>query len=122
MSEHVSELTADTFDQIVSANPITVIDFWAPWCGPCKAFAPTFEKVAGENPDIKFAKVNTDDEQALGAHFQIRSIPTLMVIREQVIVFNQAGAMSKGQLEQILAQTKELDMAQVKASASQAGQ
>jgi thioredoxin 1 len=120
MSEHVTELTAQTFDQVVSASPITVIDFWAPWCGPCKAFAPTFEKVASEQPDIKFAKVNTDDEQELGAHFQIRSIPTLMVIRDQVIVFSQAGAMSKGQLEQVLEKTRALDMAEVKASSTKA--
>jgi thioredoxin 1 len=119
MSAHVKDLTADTFDAVVSASPITVIDFWAPWCGPCKAFAPTFEQVASEQTDITFTKVNTDDEQALGAHFKIRSIPTLMVIRDQVIVFSQAGAMSKGQLEQVLDKARALDMAEVKASSSQ---
>ncbi len=120
MSAQVKDLTAATFDEVVSASPITVIDFWAPWCGPCKAFAPTFEKVASEQTDITFAKVNTDDEQELGAHFKIRSIPTLMVVRDQVIVFSQAGAMSKGQLEQVLEKVRALDMAEVKASSTKA--
>jgi thioredoxin len=113
MSEHTIDLTSANFDNEVTSHDITIIDFWAPWCGPCKMFAPTFEKVASENPDIKFCKVNTDDEQELGAHFKIRSIPTLMVIRDKTVVFNQAGALSKGQLDQVIAQTRSLDMASV---------
>lgn len=110
-------LTADNFDETVTGNDIVVIDFWAPWCGPCRSFAPIFEQVAQENPDLAFVKVNTDEEQALAGHFGIRSIPTLMIFREQVIVFQQAGALPKGALVDILGQVRELDMAEVKRGA-----
>jgi thioredoxin len=113
----VSALTTDEFDSTISGNDIVVVDFWAPWCGPCRSFAPTFEKVAQENTDARFVKVNTDEEQSLAGHFGIRSIPTLMIFREQVIVFQQPGAMSKGALEDVLRQVRELDMAEVKRAA-----
>jgi len=110
-------LTAENFDATITGNDIVVVDFWAPWCGPCKGFAPVFEEVAGDNSDLKFVKVNTDEEQALAGHFGIRSIPTLMIFREQVIVFQQPGALPKGALADIVAQVRNLDMAEVKRGA-----
>jgi thioredoxin 1 len=113
----VTDLVAEKFDETITSNDIVMIDFWAPWCGPCKSFAPTFEKAAEENPDIRFVKVNTDDQQALASHFGIRSIPTLMVFREQVIVFQQPGAMPKGMLDELISQVRALDMAAIRADA-----
>ena len=113
----VQDLTTDAFDQTVTDHDIVVVDFWAPWCGPCKGFAPVFEQVAQENTDIKFVKVNTDEEQGLSAHFRIRSIPTLMVFREQVLVYEQAGALPKGALTDLVSQVRALDMVEVKRGA-----
>lgn len=113
----VQALTTPEFDGTVTGHDIVVVDFWAPWCGPCRGFAPVFEQIANENPDIKFAKINTDEEQALAQHFSIRSIPTLMIFREQVIVFQQAGALPKSALDDVLRQVRELDMAEVKRGA-----
>ncbi len=113
----VEALSTEQFDDVVAGNDIVVIDFWAPWCGPCRGFAPVFEKVSSENADIKFVKVNTDEEQSLASHFGIRSIPTLMIFREQVIVFQQPGALPKGALDDILGQVRTLDMAEVKRGA-----
>jgi len=110
----VVELTKDNFEQVVTSNSTVIVDYWAPWCGPCRGFAPVFEKVAEKNPDIIFAKVNTDDEQEIAAHFQIRSIPTLMVFRDQIIVFSQPGAMPQGAFEQVVEKTKALDMDEVR--------
>jgi thioredoxin 1 len=110
----VVELTKDNFEQVVTSNGTVIIDYWAPWCGPCRGFAPVFEKVAEKNPDIVFAKVNTDEEQELAAHFQIRSIPTLMVFRDQIIVFSQPGALPQGAFEQVVEKTKGLDMNEVR--------
>jgi thioredoxin 1 len=106
----VVELTKENFEQVVTGNPMVIVDYWAPWCGPCRGFAPVFEKVAEANPDVVFAKVNTDDEQEIAAHFQIRSIPTLMVFKDQVIVFSQPGALPQGAFEQVVEKTKALDM------------
>jgi len=107
------ELTKENFEQVVTTNPMVVVDFWAPWCGPCKGFAPVFEGASEQHEDVVFAKVNTDDEQEIAAAFGIRSIPTLMVFREKVLLFQQPGALPASALEQVLEQAKALDMAQV---------
>ena len=110
----VVELTKENFEQVVTGNSTVIVDYWAPWCGPCRGFAPVFEKVAEMHPDAVFAKVNTDEEQEIAAHFQIRSIPTLMVFRDQVIVFSQPGALPQGALEQVVSKAKALDMDEVR--------
>jgi len=106
-------LTKDNFEQVVNGNDMVLVDFWAPWCGPCKGFAPVFEASSEKHTDIVFGKVNTDDEQDLAASFNIRSIPTLMLFREKIILFSQAGALPGTALEQVITQGKELDMATV---------
>jgi len=110
------DLTAENFEEKVNGSDITMIDFWAPWCGPCKSFAPTYEEVSENHPDVMFAKVNTEDEQALGAQFNIRSIPTLMVIRDNIVIFSQAGALAKPALEDLIKQIKDVDMDEVRAA------
>ncbi len=110
----VIELTKENFEQVITSNPTVIVDYWAPWCGPCRGFAPVFERVAEQNPEVVFAKVNTDDEQEIAGHFQIRSIPTLMVFREQIIVFSQPGALPQSALEQIVEKSKQLDMEEVR--------
>ena len=109
------ELTKDNFEQTVNGNPIVIVDFWAPWCGPCRGFAPVFEKASEAHPDVVFAKINSDEQQELAGSFNLRSIPTLMVFREKVILFQQAGALPGQALEQVLTQAKSLDMAKVHA-------
>ena len=110
----VVELTKENFEQVVTSNATVIVDYWAPWCGPCRGFAPVFEKVSETHPDVVFAKVNTDEEQEIASHFQIRSIPTLMVFREQVIVFSQPGALPQGAFEQVVEKAKTLDMEMVR--------
>ena len=107
------ELTKENFDQTVNQNAMVIVDFWAPWCAPCKGFAPVYEKASEAHPDVVFAKVNTDEEQELAGSFGIRSIPTLVVFREKVILFQQAGALPGAALEQVIVQAKALDMAKV---------
>ncbi|NOR42989.1 MAG: thioredoxin [Gammaproteobacteria bacterium] len=108
------DVTNDTLQDTIANNDIVIIDFWAPWCGPCKSFAPTYESVSEKYDDVVFAKVNTEDEQELAASFQIRSIPTLMIFREQIAIFSQAGMLPESGLVEVIAKTKELDMDQVR--------
>lgn len=108
------DVTADNFNEIITNNDFVIVDFWAPWCGPCKGFAPVYEELSEKYPDIVFAKVNTEDEEALAGEFQIRSIPTLMIFREQIILFSQPGALQGPQLEQVIEQAQGLDMEDVK--------
>ncbi len=110
----VIELTKDNFTDVIDNNDIVIVDFWAPWCGPCKSFAPTFEAAAEKNDKIVFAKVNTEDEQELGGMFQIRSIPTLMVFKEQIVVFSQAGAIPASGLDELVTHATDLDMEMVR--------
>ena len=110
-----TELTMETFEQTVLADGITFVDFWAEWCGPCKMFAPIFEQAAAENPDITFAKVDTEAEQQLAGSLRIMSIPTLMIFRDGIQLFSQAGALPKQALDDLLAQVRALDMNAVRA-------
>src|SRR6185503_14662793 len=100
------ELTRDNFETVVNDNPIVIVDFWAPWCGPCRGFAPVFEQASESHADVVFAKVNTDEEQEIAQAFNIRSIPTLMVFRENVVLYQEAGALPAATLEQVVTQAK----------------
>jgi thioredoxin len=112
----VLELTSDNFAKSIDDHPLAIIDFWAPWCAPCRAFAPVFAAAAARHPDALFAKVNTEDHQEIAAQFGIRSIPTLMIFRDNIIVFSEAGALGAGALEHVLAAAKALDMEAVRRS------
>ena len=108
------ELTQSNFAQTVNNNDLVIIDFWAPWCGPCRAFAPIYEAASEKHPGVVFAKVNTEEEQQLAASFSIRSIPTLMIFREQIILFSQPGSLPGAALDEVIGKVMELDMEMVR--------
>jgi thioredoxin 1 len=108
------DITKESFEKIITENDIVLIDFWASWCGPCKQFAPVFESLSETHPEAVFAKINTEEQQELAGHFQIRSIPTLMIFREQIIVFSQPGAIPPAALEDVLGKVVALDMDDVR--------
>jgi thioredoxin len=107
------ELTKNNFEQAVTDHPMVMVDFWAPWCAPCRAFAPTFQAASEQHPDVLFAKVNTEEQPEIAAALHIRSIPTLMFFREQVILYAEAGALPPAMLEELIAKAKTLDMDEV---------
>ncbi|MCP5366281.1 MAG: thioredoxin [Hyphomicrobiales bacterium] len=109
------EMTSDNFEATITDNEIVLIDFWADWCGPCKMFAPTYEKISDKNPDLVFAKVDTEAQQELAAQFGIRSIPTVGVFRDKILLFLQGGALPESGLEELISRVRELDMDDVRA-------
>jgi len=110
----LENLTAENFNEKVTSNDIVIIDFWAPWCGPCKQYGPIFEKVSGEYPEILFGKVNTEEEQAIAGHFQIQSIPTTIILRDNIAIFQQPGLLPEEGLKDVIRQVQELDMDMVR--------
>lgn len=108
------ELKQDNFESVVTGNDLVIVDFWAPWCGPCRSFAPVYDQMSEKYPNIVFAKVNTEEEQQLAGYFNIRSIPTLMVFREKIIVYSEAGALPASGLENLIQAAQQLNMDEVR--------
>jgi len=116
------DVTRDTLESVINGNDIVLVDFWAPWCGPCRQFAPVYDAMSEQHPDVVFAKVNTEEQRELANYFQIRSIPTLMVFREQIIVYSQPGALPPAALANVVDKVRELDMNQIRKEIAEAGQ
>jgi thioredoxin 1 len=114
------EITKDNFEEIVTNNAMVILDFWAAWCGPCKAFAPTFEAASEKYPEVVFGKINTEEQQELAGQFQIRSIPNVMLFREQIVLFTQPGAMPAAGIDSVIEQARALDMDKVRAEIADA--
>jgi len=108
------DLTTKNFNETLDNNEIVIIDFWAPWCGPCIQFGPIFEKVSDQFPDVIFAKVNTEEQQAIGTQYGITSIPTIMVVRDGIILLNQAGSLPEDAFDKLISHVKGLDMDQIR--------